>query len=105
MYQSEARKEKIKPSIRSTINMIWFLYLALTVLGVVLLIVVGMPLWDSINHSMTTMGTGGFSIYSDSIEHYHSVPIEIVIMFIMILGALPFAFVYKRSRVRRACSP
>jgi trk system potassium uptake protein len=95
MYQSEARKEKIKPSIRSTINMIWLLYVVLTVLGVALLVVVGMPLWDSINHSMTTLGTGGFSIYSDSIAHYHSVPIEIVIMFIMILGALPFAFIYK----------
>ena len=95
MYQSEARKEKIKPSIRSTINMIWLLYVALTVLGVALLVVVGMPLWDSINHSMTTLGTGGFSIYSDSIAHYNSVPIEIVIMFIMILGALPFAFIYK----------
>ncbi|MGA9141236.1 MAG: TrkH family potassium uptake protein [Methanocella sp.] len=95
MYQSEARKEKIKPSIRSTINMIWSLYVGLTVLGVALLVVVGMPLWDSINHSMTTLGTGGLSIYSDSIAHYHSVPIEIVIMFIMILGALPFAFIYK----------
>lgn len=95
MYQSEARKEKIKPSIRSTINMIWLLYVALTVVGVAMLVVVGMPMWDSINHSMTTLGTGGFSIYSDSIAHYHSVPIEIVIMFIMILGALPFAFIYK----------
>jgi trk system potassium uptake protein TrkH len=95
MYQSEARKDKIKPSIRSTINMIWLLYVALTALGVVMLVVVGMPLWDSINHSMTTMGTGGFSIYSDSIAHYDSVPIELVIMFIMILGSLPFAFIYK----------
>ena len=60
MYQSEARKEKIKPSIRSTINMIWLLYVALTVLGIVLLVVVGMPLWDSINHSMTPWGPAAF---------------------------------------------
>lgn len=95
MYQSETRKDKIKPSIRSTINMIWFLYLVITVLGVGLLYAVGMPLWDSINHSMVSIGTGGFSIWSDSIGHYHSIPIEAATMVIMIIGALPIVFIYK----------
>jgi trk system potassium uptake protein TrkH len=95
MYQSEARKEKIKPSIRSTINMIWFLYFILTAGGVLLFIIVGMPAWDSINHSMVAMGTGGFSVYSDSIGHYHSVPIEIATLIVMCIGALPFVFIYK----------
>ncbi len=95
MYQSEARKDKIMPSIRSTIKMIWFLYFILTVGGVALLIMAGMPLWDSINHSMVTIGTGGSSIYSDSIAHYDSFPIEIATMIMMIIGALPFLFLYK----------
>jgi trk/ktr system potassium uptake protein len=105
MYQSEARKDRIKPSIRSTINTIWFLYVALTAVGIAMLVVVGMPLWDSINHSMTTLGTGGFSIYSDSIAHYNSVPIELVILFIMILGALPFAFIYKSIKRPKSLFP
>lgn len=95
MYQSEARKDRIKPSIRSTINTIWFLYLLLTLVGIGMLVLVGMPLWDSINHSMVAISTGGFSIYSDSIAHYNSVPIEAVLIIIMFLGALPFAFIYK----------
>ncbi len=95
MYQSEARKERIQPSIRSTIKTIWFLYFALTALGIALLVVVGMPLWDSINHCMVAIGTGGFSIYADSIAHYDSAPIELVLMVIMFLGALPFAYIYK----------
>lgn len=95
MYKSEARKERIMPSIRSTINTIWFLYLILTLAGVVMLILVGMPLWDSINHSMVAIGTGGFSIYSDSIAHYNSVPVEAVLMVIMFMGALPFIYIYK----------
>jgi len=95
MYQSEARKDRIKPSIRSTIKTIWFLYLSLTITGVCMLILAGMPLWDSINHSMVSISTGGFSIYSDSIAHYHSFPIEVALMIIMILGALPFTFIYK----------
>ncbi|OPY29057.1 MAG: potassium transporter [Methanocella sp. PtaU1.Bin125] len=95
MYQSEARKDKIKPSIRSTINMIWFLYFVLTLLGVALLVIAGMPVWDSINHSMVAIGTGGFSVWSDSIAHYQSIPIEIGTLIVMILGALPFVFIYK----------
>lgn len=98
MYQSESRKDKIKPSIRSTINMIWFLYLVLTILGVALLVAVGMPLWDSINHSMVAIGTGGFSVWSDSIAHYHSFPIEVATMVIMIIGGLPLVFIYKFVR-------
>ena len=95
MYQSEARKDKIKPSIRSTINMIWFLYLLLTAGGVFLMMLAGMPLWDSINHSMVSIGTGGFSVYSDSIARYDSFSIEIATMIVMIIGALPFVFIYK----------
>jgi trk system potassium uptake protein TrkH len=95
MYQSEARKDRIQPSIRSTLKTIWFLYFALTVFGVIMLLAVGMPLWDSINHCMVAIGTGGFSIYSDSIAHYNSLPMECVLMFIMFYGALPFVFLYK----------
>ncbi len=105
MYQSEARKERIKPSIRSTINTIWFIYLFLTVIGIIMLVAVGMPLWDSINHCMVALGTGGFSIYSDSIAHYNSVPIEIVLMVIMIIGALPFVFIYKTVKKPKSLLP
>ncbi|MGA9139750.1 MAG: TrkH family potassium uptake protein [Methanocella sp.] len=102
MYQSETRKEKIKPSIRSTINMIWFLYLVITLLGVALLVVVGMPLWDSINHSMVSIGTGGFSVWSDSIAHYQSFNIELACMVIMIIGALPIVFIYKSIKTPKS---
>jgi trk system potassium uptake protein len=95
MYQSETRKDKIKPSIRSTINMIWFLYLLLTLFGIGLFVAVGMPLWDSVNHSMVAIGTGGFSVWSDSIAHYHSINIELACMVVMIIGALPIVFIYK----------
>lgn len=97
-YQSEARRERIHPSIRSTIRTIWGLYVVLTVLGVFLLIIAGMPLWDSLNHAMVGIGTGGFSIYSNSIAAYDSVWIEMAILPIMITGALPFVVIYKAFR-------
>ncbi len=95
LYQSEARKDKILPSIRSTLNVIWSLYLALTVLSLLLLLAVGMPAWDALNTALSAISTGGFSIYGDSVAAYHSLPIEIILLPIMIAGALPFAIIYK----------
>jgi trk system potassium uptake protein TrkH len=98
LYQSEARKDKILPSIRSTLNVIWGLYLALTVMAILLLLIIGLPAWDSLNAAMTAISTGGFSIYSDSIAAYHSMPVELVLIPIMLAGALPFAAMYRTVR-------
>jgi trk system potassium uptake protein TrkH len=98
LYQSEARKEKIHPSIRSTIKTIWGLYLALTIAGLLLLYFAGMPLWDALNTAMAAIGTGGFSLYADSIAAYHSVLIEAAVIPVIIAGALPFVVIYKTFR-------
>lgn len=95
LYQSEARKDKIHPSIRSTLNTIWGLYVALTAAAILLLLLAGMPLWDAVNQSMTTVGTGGFSIYGSSIGEYHSVLIELAMVPLMLVGALPFIIIYQ----------
>ena len=49
LYESEARSEKIHPSVVSTVQEIWRIYLGLTIGSIVLLLAVGMPLWDAIN--------------------------------------------------------
>ena len=49
-----------------------------------------MNFFDSITHSMTTIATGGFSNYNDSIAFFNSFNIEIAAMFFIILGSLPF---------------
>jgi trk system potassium uptake protein len=98
LYQSETRKEKIRPSIGSTIRTIWKLYLILTVLSFLLLYIAGMPAWDSLNTAMTGICTGGFSLYSDSIAHYDSLAVELSLLLIMIAGALPFAAMYMAFR-------
>jgi trk system potassium uptake protein TrkH len=98
LYQSETRKEKIRPSIRSTIKIIWRLYLILTVAAFLLLYIAGMPAWDSLNNAMTGISTGGFSLYGDSIGHYNNLAIELTLIPIMIAGALPFAAMYAAFR-------
>ena len=98
LYQSEARKDKILPSIRSTLNVIWGLYLALTTLAILSLLAVGMPAWDALNTALAAISTGGFSVNGDSIASYGSLPIELMLLPIMIAGALPFAVMYRTVR-------
>ena len=49
-----------------------------------------MNIFDSLTHSMTTIATGGFSNYNESIGFFDSVSIEISAMIFIILGSLPF---------------
>lgn len=44
LYKSEAREEKIKPSITNTVKTIWWIYLLYTIIGIVLYLLAGMPL-------------------------------------------------------------
>ena len=46
--------------------------------------------FDSLTHSMTTIATGGFSNYNDSIGHFNNFKIEITSMIFIILGSIPF---------------
>ena len=49
-----------------------------------------MNFFDSLTHSMTTIATGGFSNYNQSIGHFDSFLIEITSMIFIILGSIPF---------------
>ena len=50
----------------------------------------GMNIFDSITHSMTTIATGGFSNYNQSIGYFNSAKIEFVSIIFILLGSLPF---------------
>ena len=52
--------------------------------------ILGMNNFDSLTHSMTTIATGGFSNYNESIGFFDSIYIEISAMIFIILGSLPF---------------
>ncbi len=94
LYESEARSEKIHPSIVSTVQEIWKIYVGLTVGSIGLLFLVGMPLWDAINHGMTGIATGGFSVHADSIGHYGSPAIEYAVVPVMVAGSIAFPVHY-----------
>ncbi|MBN2065780.1 MAG: TrkH family potassium uptake protein [Candidatus Thermoplasmatota archaeon] len=99
LYRGEARDQKTHPSIVSTVRTIWWIFLLYTVIGVVLLWAVGlfdhqgMNMWQALNHAMTGLATGGFSVASGSMTNFGT-PTRIAVLILMILGAIAFVAHY-----------
>lgn len=94
MEISSLSKENYRFKTKETIRVISFVYLGLTVLETMLLVLVGMDLFDAINHSFSTVSTGGFSTRNLSILSYDSVGVEVVIIIFMILSGMHFGLLY-----------
>ncbi len=88
--ESYETPDKVVPKAASFAAGISIVYITLTVLWALMLWVAGMPLFDSIAHAMTTLATGGYSTKSDSLAAFNSSSIEIIVIFGMIVGSLPF---------------
>jgi trk system potassium uptake protein TrkH len=87
---SNDSSEKILPKSKEVALRLIYVYLGLTTLCASTYKVFGMSFFDSLTHSMTTIATGGFSNYDQSIGYFNSLPIEIASMIFIILGSLPF---------------
>ncbi len=73
LFKAEAtgiRMEKLTPKIRDTALRLWGIYMFLTLLDMLLLYTEGMPLFDALNHAMSTISTGGFSTKDASLGFY-----------------------------------
>ena len=82
--------EKILPKTKEISIKLIIIYIALTFLCALFYKIFGMKFFDSLTHSMTTIATGGFSNYNDSIGHFNNFKIEMTSMIFIILGSIPF---------------
>lgn len=87
---SNDSSEKLLPKSKEVALRLIYVYLTLTTFCALTYRIFGMSIFDSITHSMTTIATGGFSNYNESIGHFNSISIEISSMIFIILGSLPF---------------
>ena len=87
--------DKIHPRIKEVAKRLWLLYIGLTLtLCVILFTVSDMTFFDSINHAMTTLSTGGFSTKNASIAHYDSAWVEYPIILFMFIGGVNYTILY-----------
>jgi trk system potassium uptake protein TrkH len=79
--------DRLTPRFRETAKRLWFLYLAITVTQMVLLLLGEMTLFEAAAHALTTMSTGGFSTDVGSMGAFSAYSQWIVIGFMLIAGA------------------
>ncbi|MBD1169263.1 TrkH family potassium uptake protein [Pelagibacterales bacterium SAG-MED08] len=87
---SNDSSEKILPKSKEIALRLIYIYSALTAVCAISYWVFGMGKFDSLTHSMTTIATGGFSNYNQSIGYFNSIYIEISSIIFIILGSIPF---------------
>ena len=61
---------KLVPKVRETAKILYIIYIAMTIVEIIILLLGGMPLFDAITLSFGTAGTGGFGIKNSSIADY-----------------------------------
>jgi trk system potassium uptake protein TrkH len=90
LYSAEGHNDKLMPNLVRSARMILSIYVIYIIVGTLSYILFGMPIFDAINHSISSVATGGFSTKYNSIGHFNSLGIEIVSMVLMILGGTNF---------------
>ena len=87
---SNDNAEKILPKSKEVSFRLIIIYSLLTFVCAIFYKLFGMSYFDSLTHSMTTIATGGFSNYNNSIGYFNSTLIEINAIIFIILGSIPF---------------
>ncbi|WP_298668540.1 TrkH family potassium uptake protein, partial [uncultured Methanofollis sp.] len=94
LYRSEARSEAFMPSVVGTGMAMWRIYIIITTLSIGLVLLSGVPFWDALNLTMVAISTGGFAITPGGISDYNNVLLELALVVVMLVGALPFKLYY-----------
>ncbi len=108
LFSAEApgpSSDKLHPRITDTAKRLWLIYFGYTVAETILLKVAGMSFFDAINHSMSTLSTGGFSTKNASVAYWNDKPmIQYIIIAFMFLAGTNFVLSYYafKGKVQRA---
>ena len=103
LYSAEVANpmpERMTPRIRDTAKILAYVYGALTLGGLVALLLAGMGPFDAVNHALTTVSTGGYSTRSESIAAFDSWAIELAIVGGMLLSGVNFALYFQAAQGR-----
>lgn len=94
LYTAEYGQENIFGNVRLMARRVAAVYFSLTILGYGIYLLAGMGPFDGLVHVLSTISTGGFSPYPDSIGHYRSPAVEAAVSIFMLLGATSFPLLW-----------
>ncbi len=89
--------DRLTPRFQETAKRLWLVYVGLTIVQLLLLWVGDMDLFQSVNHAMTTMSTGGFGTEATSITNFSAYTQWVITLFMFIAG-VSFALHYRALR-------
>lgn len=87
-------KEGARSRMQQTAWLFAAMYVGLNVALSVILVTLGLSVFDAICHAFGTMATGGFSTYNSSVGHFKSASIDYTIIAFMILAGSNFTLLY-----------
>ena len=94
LFSAEApgpNSDKLHPRITDTAKRLWLIYVSYTLVETLLLSLAGMSFFDSLNHAMSTMASGGFSTKNASLAHWNHLPwVHYIILVFMFLSGTNF---------------
>ena len=100
LYISEAREDRLKPSTKATLKRTILIYVIYTVFGVILYVLAGMPLFDSVCNTFSIISTGGMNVKNANMGFYGDDVIYFITILLMILGATSFLVHFRFIKTR-----
>ncbi len=91
---SGQQADKIQPRIKDSAKRLFAIYFIITFTEVILLILAGMPVFDAVCHSFSTISTGGFSTRNDGIASFNSPLIMIILIIFMFIAGINMTLIY-----------
>lgn len=95
---SAERARRSRASVRDVLTRTWWIYGLYTTGAIGVFWLLGMPAWEALNHGLTGISTGGFTVTADGMSSY-DLPLRVATMVVMVLGAISF---YTHARILRA---
>jgi len=98
LYMAEGHNDKLMPNLAKSARLILSIYSGITLVGIILYTIAGMPVFDAIIHSISGVATGGFSSRSEGIMYFADSPnfwaIQLISIFLMLSGATNFLLTF-----------
>lgn len=84
---------KLVPKVKDTARILYIIYIAITIVGIIALMIAGLPLYDASTLTFSTVGTGGYGLLNSSVASY-STAVQVIIFVLMLLCGINFSIYY-----------